>query len=67
MLSMKMGEDAVGAASEDAEGEDAEGAAGEDAEGKDTAKHHHLISSHPAGLLQHHSAEVMALHYNQFP
>lgn len=58
-----VGEDTEGAAGEDAEGEDA---IGKDTEHEDTAKHRHLSISHPAGLLQHHSAEVLALHYNQF-
>lgn len=55
------------AADNDAMGQNAEGVADEDAaEHEDTAKNHHLSTNHPAGLLQHHSAEMMALHYNQF-
>lgn len=48
---------------EDTEDEDV---AGEHPEGRDAAKHHYLYCSHPAGLLQHHSAELMVSHDSQF-
>lgn len=57
--------DAAGEDTMDEDTED-EDVAGEYPEGRDAEKHHRLYCSHPAELLQYHSAELMASHDSQF-